>query len=186
MSPKLRASLPILEEQSSSGMLECLKMPQMAALSLPLGAHLQPPDLAFRPPPAQRHLAARKDARQPQTQPSESLFSTIASPPLQRPVPTITSSASYAIQQQLHQQALVSGLDAPAEAAGGSTPADGMAGHQRSASGQEQGLAMAEQVISAYNLGMQNSCSITDNAAAKGAPPQTPPPIPCLAWVFAS
>ncbi len=155
ISPKLRASLPILEEQQLPARLEHFALPSVA--SLPPERHLQPSAAAHSLPLAPRTFTHRREPRQPQleqTYPSMAPSRTAQQP---HPHTIINDSLSLPQQQQQQQHLSASGAGLPSEAERTGGLPEGMARHERSASGQEQGLAMAEQVINAYKLGLKAS-----------------------------
>ena len=68
----------------------------------------------------------------------------------------------------LQQQQPVPGMGLQSEAEYACSLPEGMARHERSASGQEQGLAMAEQVINAYKLGLKISEALDKDTGIPG------------------
>ena len=153
ISPKLRGSLPILPEQQPAAGLERFALPSVA--SLPPERHLQPPAAAQSLPMAPRTFTSRREPRLPQPeQPYPSLM------PIKHPQHSHSTSRDIlntVQQQQERQQVPVRGLGPLSEAEYRGSLIEDEAGHGRSGSGQEQGLAMAEQVINAYKLGLQAS-----------------------------
>lgn len=155
ISPNLRASLPVPEEQQPAAGLEHFLLPSVA--SLPPEGHLQPSPAAQSMPLAPRTFTSRKELRPSQlehTYPSLAPFRSS-----QQPHPHSFSRETLSLPQQQRQQQRVSGpgLEVPPEAEYAGSLLDSMARRGRSGSGQEQGLAMAEQVINAYRLGLQAS-----------------------------
>ena len=165
ISPKLRGSLPILEEQQPLTRLEQFALPSVA--SLPPERHLQPSAAALSLPVAPRTFTHRRELRQPQleqTYPSLAPFRTS-----QQPYPHSISSNPVSLpQQQQQQQQPVPGMGLQSEAEYACSLPEGMARHERSASGQEQGLAMAEQVINAYKLGLKISEALDKDTGIPG------------------
>ncbi|CAL5224835.1 g7589 [Coccomyxa viridis] len=170
ISPKLRGSLPILEEQQPLTRLEQFALPSVA--SLPPERHLQPSAAALSLPVAPRTFTHRRELRQPQleqTYPSLAPFRTS-----QQPYPHSISSNPVSLpQQQQQQQQPVPGMGLQSEAEYACSLPEGMARHERSASGQEQGLAMAEQVINAYKLGLKISEALDKDTGIPGVPQES-------------
>ena len=163
MSPQPRSSLPILAERSSLAGQQG-HLPAMA--SLPVEAHAQPHDSVLRSPVAAALHTARRDARQPQV--TQSHPSTLRTDPSWQSLLAADSTMSTSTAARHQQQGDTTTAGASAEAgAAGSAPPDLAARHERSASGQEQGLAMAEQVISAYNLGMKLPSALEKNSPGR-------------------
>ena len=156
LSPKLRSSLPILPEQpSAAAQGGPLAMPSAASLPLEAEPPAQPAHSLLMAP----HTAVpKRETRQPHP---EALHLRLnASMPAQQTTLAVDSSAPGMTQEQQYQQqqqdAPLGVIEVPsAEAAGTSDLFEGGRMHERSASGQEQGLAMAERVIDAYGLGMK-------------------------------
>ena len=170
ISPKLRASLPILEEQQLPARLEHFALPSVA--SLPPERHLQPSAAAQSLPLAPRTFAPRRELRQPQLEQTYPGLAPLAPfRATQQPHPhSISSSAMSQPQQPQQQQQQVSapGVGLMSEAGNTGGLPDVMARHERSSSGQEQGLAMAEQVINAYKLGLKASEAPDKNTTIPG------------------
>ena len=165
LSPKLRSSLPILPEQPSAAAQGApLAMP--SAASPPLEA--EPPAQPAHSLPMAPHTAVpRRETRQPGPEALHLKLS--ASMPAQQTTLAVDSSAPGMTQQQQQQQqdAPLGVIEVPsAEGAGTNDLFEGERMHERSASGQEQGLAMAERVIDAYGLGMKPPSAPGEDPAA--------------------
>ena len=91
-----------------------------------------------------------------QPQPEQPLFSQAPSKPPQQLPPHSLNLATPSMPRQ-QQQGSMPRPGAPSEAEYAGSQPEGVARHERSASGQELGLAMAEQVINAYRLGSMAS-----------------------------
>ena len=160
MSPQLRSSLPVLAERSSMAGQQG-HLPAMA--SMPVEAQSQLHDSMLMSPAAAACLqtAKRHNRLPPITHSHPSPLRTDPSwQSLLAADSTTGASTAATHQQQQPQQELQQGYTITAGASKEAGAASGALRdlamrHERSASGQEQGLAMAEQVISAYNLGMK-------------------------------
>ena len=169
LSPKLRSSLPILPEQPSAA-AQGAPFAVPSAASLPLEAEL-PAQPAHSLPTAPRTAIPRRETLQPHPEAPHLRLS--AAMPAQQTTLAVDSSAPGMTQQEQHHQQQ---QDAPlgitevpsAEAAGAHALFEGGSMHERSASGQEQGLAMAERVIDAYGLGMKPPAAPGEDPAASG------------------
>ena len=156
MSPQLRGSLPVLAERPSMAGQQG-HLPAMAVMPVETHSQLQDPGL-MSPSATARLQTAQRDDRLPKM--SQSHLSPLRADPSWQSLlaadSTMGASAAATHQQQQLQQGCTTTAGASGEigAASGALPDVAMR-HERSASGQEQGLAMAEQVISAYNLGMK-------------------------------
>ena len=175
MSPQLRGSLPILAERSSTAGKQG-HLPTMA--SMPVEAQPQLHDSVLTPPSAAARLqTAKRDDRVPLV--THSHPSTLRTDPSWQSLLAADSimgtSTAATHQQQQQQQGHTTSAGASEEAgtASGALP-DLAMGHERSASGQEQGLAMAEQVISAYNLGMKLPSALEQDCSGRPLPSIAP------------
>ena len=169
ISPKLRGSLPILPAQQPAACLEPFALPSVA--SLPPEHHLQPPAAAHSLPVAPRTFTSRRELKQPQ--PEEAYPSLAPFKPSQHQHWHSTGKSMHSMAQQQEgqqeqQQVSVPGLGALSEAEYMGSLPEGMEGHKRSGSGQEQGLAMAEQVINAYKLGLKAPETPEENSGTPG------------------
>lgn len=169
LSPKLRSSLPILPEQPSAAAQGApFAVPSAASLPLEAEPAAQP---AHGLSTAPRTAVSRRETRQPHPEAPHLRLS--ASMPAQQTTLAVDSSAPGMTQQQQHhrqqQDAPLGVIEVPsAEAAGTHALFEGGSMHERSASGQEQGLAMAERVIDAYGLGMKPPAASGEDPAASG------------------
>ena len=175
ISPQLRGSLPVLAERPSMAGQQG-HLPAMAAM--PVEAHSQLQDPVLMSPSATARLqTAQRDDRLPKI--SQSHLSTLLADPSWQSLlaadSTMGTSTAATHQQQEMQQGFTTTAGASEEigAASGALPDLAMR-HERSASGQEQGLAMAEQVISAYNLGMKLPSALEQDCP--GGPLPSPQP----------
>ncbi len=194
MSPKLRDSSPILDEQSQLAKVELFALPSVA--SLPLEAHLQP-SATHSLPVLPRTFSFGSEIRQEQL---EQIHPSLAPPePSQQDYPHAFSRRAFSAarqqhpyevrkepfisrtqqqqQQQPEEPSMTGLMEASEEAQDNSSLPEGMAGHERSASGQEQGLAMAEQIINAYGLGTKASNAPEEETDVPGVLPLNAPPL---------
>ena len=171
MSPQLRGSLPVLAERPSMAGQQG-HLPAMAAM--PVEAHSQLQDPVLMSPSATARLqTAQRDDKLLKI--SQSHLSPLRADPSWQSLlaadSTMGTSTAATHQQQEMQQGFTTTAGASEEigAASGALPDLAMR-HERSASGQEQGLAMAEQVISAYNLGMKLPSALEQDCAGRPLP----------------
>ena len=194
LSLQLRDSSPTLDEQSQAAEVEQLALSSVA--SLPLKAHLQPSDTQSLPV-LPRTFCFGSKIRQQQL---EQFHPSLAPPePSQQVHPRAFSRRAFSTAQQQHphevgkvpfisrtqqqqvqqpEETSMTGLmEASEEVQNNSSLPEGMAGHERSSSGQEQGLAMAEQIINAYGLGTKASNAAEEEPDVPGVLPFTAPPL---------
>ena len=176
MSPQLRSSLPVLAERSSmagqQGHLPAMASMPVEAQAQLHGAVLMSPLAAARLPTAQRDDRVPLDTQShPSTLRTDASWQSL----LAADSAMGTSTAATHQQQQELQQGhtTTAGASEEAGAASGALPDLAMR-HKRSASGQEQGLAMAEQVISAYNLGMKLPSALEQEWPGRPLPSTAP------------
>ena len=164
VSPKLRGSLPTPQEQQPAAGLERFALPSV--VSLPPERHLQPSPAAHSLPMAPRTFTSRRELRPPQPEQAFPSLAPFEAPQRNSPHSFSRETSSLPEQQQQGCSGLGRGIPSEAEDTG-SLP-EGMARHDRSGSGQEQGLAMAEQVINAYRLGLEASETSQEGATIPG------------------
>ena len=104
---------------------------------------------------APRTFTSRRELRPPQLEPTFPSLAPFKASQIHSP--HSFSREMLCLSEQQQQRGPGPGLESPSEAEDPGSLPEGMARHNRSGSGQEQGLAMAEQVINAYRLGWEAS-----------------------------